>query len=167
MVYRKLKFIILILLCGISYSSCGQEIRKTKPADSLIRDWGQTIKGNFNKPSGLVFDSAAMVPFYARYPGLRAYEAQVRVFYRKRNYSYAWFNKGKLIEQADNLSARVMNLQTDGIYQQVPYQKTLDSLMDEVHVKPGQTQLSVALELMLSSQYFLFSKLAFQGWMLR
>ena len=163
MVYGNLKFIILILLCGISLNSCGQDVKKITPADTLIKDWDKTIKGNFYKQSSLVFDSTEIVKFCDKYPDIKAYEAQIRIFYRKRNYSYAWFNKGLLIEQAGNLSTRVTNLQTDGIYKQVPYQKALDSLMDEVNAKPGQTKPSIFLELMLTSQYFMFSKLAFEG----
>ncbi len=163
MVYGNLKFIIPIIFCGISLSSCGQNVKKTTKADSLIKDWGKTIKGNFNKQSSLVFDSAEVVKFYDKYPDIKAYEAQIRIFYRKRNYSYAWFSKDLLIEQAGNLSTRMTNLQTDGIYKQVPYQKALDSLIDEVNAKPVQTKPSIFLELMLTSQYFVFSKLAFEG----
>jgi murein L,D-transpeptidase YcbB/YkuD len=163
MVYRNLKFIILVIIAGISLSSCGRYVKKTTLADSLVKDWGKTIKGNFTKQSGLVFDSSEIVKFYDKYPDIKAYEAQIRVFYRKRNYSYAWFNNGSLIEQAGNLSTRMTDLQTDGVYKQVPYQNALDSLIDEVNAKPDQTKPSVALELMLTSQYFVFSKLAFEG----
>ena len=163
MVYKNLRFIIPILFCGFLVSSCGQKLKTATKADSINKDWDNTIKGNFIKPSSLVFDSSEVVKFYGKYPGIKKYEAQIRAFYRKRNYSYAWFNKGLLIEQAGNLTTRITDLQTDGIYKQVPYQQALDSLMDEANAKPGQTKPPIFLELMLTSQYFAFSMLAFEG----
>lgn len=163
MTYGILKINILVMLCSILISSCGQEVKKITQSDSLIKDWDKTIKGNFNKQSSLVFDSTEVIDFYSKYPDIKAYEAQIRVFYRKRNYSFAWFSKDKLIEQAGNLSMRMANLETDGIYKLVPYQKALDSLIDEVKTKSNRTSPSIFLELMLTSQYFEFSKLAFEG----
>ena len=163
MTYGILKINILVILCSVLISSCGQEVKKITQSDSLIKDWDKTIKGNFNKQSSLVFDSTEVINFYNKYPDIKAYEAQIRVFYRKRNYSFAWFSKDKLIEQAGNLSMRMANLETDGIYKLVPYQKALDSLIDEVKTKSNRTSPSIFLELMLTSQYFEFSKLAFEG----
>jgi murein L,D-transpeptidase YcbB/YkuD len=163
MVYENLRFIIPILFCGFSLSSCGQNLKMTTKADSINKDWDNTIKGNFIKQSSLVFDSSEVVEFYGKYPGIKKYEPQIRAFYRKRNYSYAWFNKGLLIEQAGNLTTRITDLQTDGIYKQIPYQQALDSLMEEANAKPGQTKPPIFLELMLTSQYFAFSMLAFEG----
>ena len=154
---------ILIVLCCIALSSCGQHEKKMPLADPVVKDWDRTIKGNFNKQSDRVFDSAEVVKFYNKYPDIKGHEAQIRVFYRKRNYSYAWFSNNTLIEQAGNLSIRMANLQSDGIYKQVPYQNALDSLIDEARTQTGQTVPSVFLELMLTSQYFEFSKLAFEG----
>jgi murein L,D-transpeptidase YcbB/YkuD len=66
-----------------------------------------------------------------------------------------------LIEQAGNLADRVGNLQNEGIYKAAPYPKVLDSLIFAPNSKSSKPNIET--ELMLTAQYFVFSKLAFQG----
>jgi murein L,D-transpeptidase YcbB/YkuD len=147
---------------SFSLSSCGQQKEKVNQADSLVKAWNQTIPGNFSSQSSVTYDSTEMASFFKRYPDLSQYADQIRNFYRKRNYAYAWFENGKLIEQAENLSNRLMNLQNEGVYKQIAYQKALDSLLYGLNVKTKKKP-DVILELMLTSQYFAFSKLAWDG----
>jgi len=110
-----------------------------------------------------VFDSTRVAGFYQRYPGLAGSKDQLLDFYRARKYAYAWFEEGLLTEQSGNLLGRLMNLPADGVYQTIPYQKALDSLLDAVRGQENQQHSDLTLELMLTAQYFIFSKLAWQG----
>jgi murein L,D-transpeptidase YcbB/YkuD len=85
------------------------------------------------------------------------------VFYSKRKFAYAWYANGQLIEQAGNLSDRLTNLQSEGIYKATPYPKSLDSLVFEARPKDQGIKPNISSELMLTAQYFVFSKLVFQG----
>lgn len=155
-----LKYVFFIALLCNSLISCGQQVSKTDRADSLSRAWDKTIRGNFSGQSKLVFDSLAIGLFFEKYPQMKSYKLQVQDFYSERKFAYAWFDGGSLIEQAGNLTNRVMNLKNDGLYRIIPYQKELDSL---VNLQNGQKQSAISLEIMLTAQYFAFSKLAWGG----
>jgi murein L,D-transpeptidase YcbB/YkuD len=157
----KLKVGLLLLMAGFSLNSCSQEVKKSTPADSLKKAWDQTIPGNFSTQSKVVLDSTQIAVFLKHYPGLREFAKDLIGFYSKRQFAYAWYEDGKIIEQAGNLTNRVLNLQNEGLYKVTPYQAQLDSLFynaDTLKNKPN-TQL----ELMLTAQYFVFSKLAWKG----
>jgi murein L,D-transpeptidase YcbB/YkuD len=159
--YKRYIFLLLIIT-GCSLNGCGQAIKRQVKTDTLVREWNQTIPGNFSGQTKFIMDSTRLDAFFKIYPELQNYAGRVRDFYRKRNYALAWFDDGRLIEQADNLSNRVMNLQTDGIYKTVPYQNVLDSLLHGED-KPNKNQPDIRLELMLTTQYFVFAKLAWGG----
>jgi len=153
---------LILLLSGISLSSCSQQpVKKTIPTDPVAKDWNQTIPGSFSGQSKTVFDSTQLTSFIRHYPEFKSYADEITSFYRKRNYAYAWFDKGLLIEQAGNLSNRISNLKSEGVYKVLPYQNVLDSLIYSINTDKKQS--NIALELMLTSQYFVFSKLAWQG----
>ncbi|WP_094572985.1 L,D-transpeptidase family protein [Mucilaginibacter xinganensis] len=154
-----LKSILFFVLASVSLSSCGQGEKKTNPVDSLKKSWSQTIPGNFSDQSKAIFDSTELVSFIKNYPDFKPYTADIGDFYKRRKYSYAWFNDGVLIEQAGNLFSRVSNLQDEGVYKSAPYQKVLDSLV----YNSKKEGTDVQLELMLTAQYFVFSKLAWNG----
>jgi murein L,D-transpeptidase YcbB/YkuD len=155
-----LQYIIFLGFLTNALVSCGQQVRKTDRADSLAKAWDKTIPGNFSGQSKTVFDSSAIARFFTQYPEVSAYKVQLQSFYSNRKFAYAWFEEGTLIEQAGNLSNRVMNLQKDGVYTSIPYHKEFDSLLN---VQADQKQPDIHLELMLTAQYFAFSKLAWGG----
>lgn len=134
-------------------------------ADSLkkkaAKEWSKTIPGSFSDQTEAVFDSTLLVTFVKTHPAFEPYVKDISLFYSKRKFAYAWYNKGKLIEQAGNLADRVGNLQNEGIYKAIPYPKVLDSLIFAPNSKI--TKPNIETELMLTAQYFVFSKLAFQG----
>ncbi len=156
-------FVLLALISCFSLNSCSQQPKKAKLRDTLARAWDQTIPGNFSAQSKSIFDSTAITTFLRKYPDIKIYSNEIRNFYSKRNYSYAWFDRGLLLEQAGNLANRTKNLENDGVYKKIPYQQSLDSLLSEVNVKTTKKQPDVTLELMLTAQYFAFSKLAWDG----
>jgi murein L,D-transpeptidase YcbB/YkuD len=165
----KPQYIILFILSVLALSSCNNPTKKHKlsKADSLkkkmVKEWTKTIPGNFSDQTELVFDSTRITAFLQNHPALVPYEQDLRNFYRKRKFAYAWYEKGTLIEQAGNLNDRLMNLQNEGIYKGIPYQKNLDSLIFDSHSKTKVKKPDIGTELMLTAQYFAFSKLAFRG----
>lgn len=162
-------YIVVFILSILAFNACKNSTKKhnQSKADSLkkkmAKAWTKTIPGNFSTQTELVFDSTRIATFLQTHPELVPYEKDLRNFYRKRKFAYAWYEKGILIEQAGNLNDRLMNLQNEGVYKAIPYQKNLDSLIFDGHAKAKTKKPDVNTELMLTSQYFAFSKLAFQG----
>lgn len=154
---------LLSLIYSITLLSCRQQVKPSKQVDSLVQDMDKTIPGNFTQHSADFFDSTQLTPFFKKYPALKVYAGDVTNFYQKRKYSYAWFEKGSLIEQAGNLTNRVMNLDNDGIYKKAPYTKALDSLLDGLNTKTTSKQPRTDVELMLTSQYFRLANLIWHG----
>lgn len=165
----KPQYIIVLALSVLVLSNCKNNTKKqlVSKADSLkkkmTREWTKTIPGNFSDQTELVFDSTRIAAFLQSHPALVPYEQDLRSFYRKRKFAYAWYEKGALIEQAGNLNDRLMNLQNEGLYKGIPYQKDLDSLIFDSHAKTKAKKPDVGTELMLTAQYFAFSKVAFRG----
>lgn len=162
-----LRFLCLILLLSVSVhlQSCRQnEKKKQQPNKEAIKkralkDWNKTIPGSFKAEQELFFDTLNINSFLVDYPLLAEYEPSIRKFYSGRNFAYAWYGKDGLIEQAGNLTERVRNLPEEGITTPIPYLAVLDSMLyDKVDKKPNLT-----LEMMLTAQYFVFAKLAWQG----
>ncbi|WDF81078.1 L,D-transpeptidase family protein [Mucilaginibacter sp. KACC 22773] len=153
---------LLYIPLGCNHSS--KSGRQSK-ADSLkrkaVKEWNKTIPGNFSDQTDAIFDSTLLATFVKTHPAFEPYVKDISLFYSKRKFAYAWYNKGKLIEQAGNLADRVGNLQNEGIYKATPYPKVLDSLIFAPNSKSSKPNIET--ELMLTAQYFVFSKLAFQG----
>jgi murein L,D-transpeptidase YcbB/YkuD len=151
------------MLLSAALVGCGQQAKKTVSVDSVAREWDKTIPGNFSAQSKLTFDSTQIDVFLSRYPAFTAYSSSMQSFYRQRNYAYAWFEKGRLIEQAGNLLNRVRNMQNDGVYKKAPYLTKVDSLLAGQANPDEAPSVDPTLELMLTAQYFAFSKLAWDG----
>jgi murein L,D-transpeptidase YcbB/YkuD len=159
--YEYTFIIIIALLISVSTSGCSQDVKKTPPTDTSSRAWDKTIPGNFSSQTAAVFDSTQLITFLTQYPKFNEFGDNIKSFYRKRDFAYAWYDKGVIIEQAGNLTNRVLNIQNEGVSGGAPYKQQLDSLfykVNAVNAKPD-----IQLELMLTSQYFVFSKVAWEG----
>jgi murein L,D-transpeptidase YcbB/YkuD len=155
----RLLFTVLLLS---ALPACSQlRPAAVKRPDTANRKWDQTIPGNFSGQTQATFDSTQLTVFLNRYPAFKSYTKAIRTFYSHRNYAYAWFESGRLIEQASNLANRVLNFQHEGLTQHPPYQAKLDSLM--FAEEPINKRADTELELMLTAQYFAFSSLAWTG----
>ena len=149
------------LLVGVSLSACSQESKKTRPdaANQLHSVKFITI----SQQSELILDSSEITSFFARYPYAAPYERDIRNFYSKRHNAYAWFEPKGIIEQVATLSNRLHNLEAEGVYRRFPYQTRLDSLLDQQAVSAPAETKDAELELLLTSAYFMYSKLVWQG----
>ena len=111
----------------------------------------------------LRIDGARFVDFFRRYPLMSDYQENLKSFYAKRRYTYAWFERNHLVEQATIWSNRLLNVEAEGVYKHFPYQKKLDSLLDNVKVKANIKTPDLDLELLLTCSYFEYSKLVWNG----
>jgi murein L,D-transpeptidase YcbB/YkuD len=146
-----LKYCVLLpILCWCFQNSFAQQVKK--PSFPLPTN-----------NSGTSFDSIQISQFFKKYPAVKSYARQTFNFYRQRKYTYAWFANGTLIKQANNLSSRMMDLQNDGVFKNIPYKKTLDSLLNSTNNKTDKKLPDITFELLLTSQYFFFAELAWQG----
>lgn len=161
MKYPSINYKLTFLLCSISLVTCGQPAVNKTSIDDGQKNWEQSIKGSFSKQVALTFDSLEIEHFFKLYPLIKEVKNDVYTFYNGRKYAFAWFENGKTIEQAGNLYNRVINLEEEGIYQTIPYRKELDSLFYEV--SENNNKPNINLELMLTAQYFAFSKLSWEG----
>jgi hypothetical protein len=139
-----------------SLVSCGQIAPKSSAKDNSSIHQNKTIPGNS-------FDSLQTESFFKKYPFLKATESQMTDFYSKRNFAYVWFDKGVLIEQAGNLASRILNFKSDGLDKSPPYHRVLDSLLNETDLDSKDNGLETQLDIMLTAQYFYFSKAAYEG----
>jgi len=156
-IYIKSLFLILfnlsfsLLGCGQSGNNNGNTTEKQSvKVDSAI--YGQ-----------IGFDSLQLHTFLQDYPKLKRYEVELWKFYRKRNFTYVWFDRVGLIEQAGNLTNRILNLEDEGVYKKLAYVRELDSLVHQPIVEHHQTKPNIKLELLLTGEYFVFADLAWQG----
>ncbi len=153
-----IKYVFPFLLSCISFSSCAQPHKEETPQDIAQENWDLSIQGSFVEHNELILDSIEISAFFKKYPQLKNVEDDLLLFYSGRNYAYAWFDDGKLIEQANNLYNRIINLENEGVYSKIPYQHTLDSLFNLSGIKQ-QKKPNISLELMLTADYFVFSQL--------
>ena len=171
MLNRRIKYYTFLIITGISILfSCRQNPKHpVSRADSIkkkiVKEWNKTIPGSFSDQTKAVFDSLQINIFLKKYPAFDPYAKDINLFYSKRKFAYAWYASNTLIEQAGNLVDRLNNLQNEGIYRAIPYPKSLDSLVFDAHPKAttAKAKTNITTELMLTAQYFVFSKLAFQG----
>lgn len=133
----------------------------TLPTHTYQRD--VSIPGNFSTQSTLKFDSTAIPIFIKTFPELYPYKKNIEAFYQSRNFSYAWFDRAGLIEQAGNLYNRLNNLSEEGLSVTVPYALAFRKMMEEDTLIASSTDARTTLELMLSAQYFFYAKHVWAG----
>ena len=139
-----LLIVLIILSLGCNLNAKRKQLSKT---DSLkkkaVKEWNKTIAGSFSDQTVMAFDSAQLTAFIEKYPAFKPNAGDISLFYSKRKFTYAWYNKGQLIEQAGNLYDRLTNLQNEGIFKAIPYPKPLDSLVFEAHPKDGKAKANI------------------------
>ena len=136
-------------------------------ADSLIKKdqniWNRNIPGSFSTQTKSRFDSLEIGRFLKRYPKFFQFEESIRIFYDHRKMAFAWFDSKGLIEQAGNLTDRVMNLRNGGLANDIPYFQPLDSLMYSSNSNKFSGANKISLELMLTAHYFALSERVSSG----
>jgi murein L,D-transpeptidase YcbB/YkuD len=105
-----------------------------------------------------VFDSAAVAPFFTKFPKLKVYQKQVVEIYQKQRYNYLWFDKQGKKEITDALYSRINNIGKEGIQTSVPYKTIFDDLYQSHSEKPN-----LEMELFLTTYFFYYTNKVIQG----
>ena len=116
----------------------------------FVRFFGSTTK--------VRFENYEIDKFLKQYPKFLPFEENIQIFYKQRKMAYAWFDQKGLIEQADNLYNRVSNLDPQNS-EEIPYQNSLDSLMNPDLPSKFAGAQKIKLELMLTAQYCVLSEI--------
>jgi murein L,D-transpeptidase YcbB/YkuD len=116
------------------------------------------IAGNFNTPSNFVFDSTAIPMFLQTYPAFSPFKFELQIFYRKRNFAYAWHLPAGLIEQSYILYNNILQTEDNGLFQDIPYADVYKKMMEE-----NNNENLIFRELMLTSQYLNYAKQVLTG----
>lgn len=160
--YVTICFIFTLTGCGQNHTSNSSKMPGNTLKDSAISELKKTVPGNFSSQSELIFDSTYLSQFFQNYPAFNTYRASVQKFYRSRNFTYAWFDNEGLIEQAGNITNKFLNLEQEGIPQQLPYHQEFDSLLAETN-QEASVNPDPKTELMLTAGYFAFARTAWEG----
>ena len=165
----RLPLIILCMLLIIVQTACHNNEKKPSPGntDSTITKQKQmqdaSIPGGFSNQTVLHFDSNAIQLFLKRYPAFKKFENDLHSFYRQRKYAYAWYDNNGLIEQAGNLYNRIININEEGLPDKFAYRDSFAVVMDSLQSMADNIEPSIPAELMLTSQYFSYAQIAWQG----
>lgn len=123
----------------------------------------QAVAGNFSHQRELKFDSTELQRFLTQYPRFAEYAYDLRNFYSKRNFAYAWYDHQGLIEQAGSLFNRIEHIHREGINVQLPYVDKFTAMMDDRDSLLRKDPVNADAELMLTAQYFSFARHVWQG----
>ncbi|MBN8676479.1 MAG: L,D-transpeptidase family protein [Chitinophagales bacterium] len=152
--------ILFLDSCGGATSNGQQPVDSTAKRKEVI---DISIPGGFSDQVQLHFDSTLLPAFLQHYPAFSTFKNELEIFYSKRGYAYAWYDKNGLIEQAGNLFNRIMNISDDGLPDKMPYRDSFRVTMDSLqHIDNTKTP-HAETELMLTAQYFAYAKIAWQG----
>ncbi len=148
--------IIATLLLSACLFGCQNKKKKEVQIDQSI-----TRKNAFNN---LFLDSNQVNRFLAANPDYVTYEQQLKDFYKRRNYEYAWFDTSGLAEQATNfvnlLSTTIADLNDSSLYSKkmmTQYNAFFTDSTEHLERSPLQT------ELFLTGQFFKYASRVYKG----
>lgn len=119
-------------------------------------------EGSFNAASGISFDSGQIQKFLNEKPLFKEFSKEFDTFYRINNYNYAWYDKGGLVATSGALISSIENVDQEGVTTQIPYKDTLEQMLHNP-VNGGNNAPDINIELMLTAQYFYYSKKIWAG----
>lgn len=116
--------------------------------------------------SDLFTDSVSLETFIQQNKGYIKFEKEIIKFYKKRNYSYAWFSEDGISEQAQHFVNMFNNYSTT-LRDNTLKNDWLDSLVhvfrDEGFSLKEDHELIEKTELTLTAHFFVFSQNAYEG----
>lgn len=154
---------LLLASLGVLVIACNTRKENVKSASPQPKQVvAADLAGSFSAQTSLKLDSASVESFFVLYPSVAPFEADIRLFYSRRHFAFAWFDPKGEIEQAGNLYNRIQNLPDEGLAnRRVPYLSSLDSLMNDPDTKEHKTRLEK--ELLLTASYFYFAQSVWGG----
>ncbi len=154
---------IVFLFTGIAFANCKSQVKTVIATNDSIpkataKEMG--IPGSFSAQTKIKFDSAIIKSFLDSFPKFKAFQKDIVGFYKGRNYAYAWYDDKGMIEPANNLYNRILNISDEGIPDSVPYKTAFSALME---TEEGSDKIAPTVELMLTSQYLAYAKNVWVG----
>ncbi len=148
---------ILIVCCSNDNHKQTKECNHIQPAGRIP---DLSIPGSFIKTNEIILDSNDIVKFIDSFPKFKTISTELNIFYKKRKYALAWFDKSEMTEPAQHLYNSVINIQSDGLPDKILYKEKLILLKEGYEVDPIKKN---QLEIMLTAQYLSYAKLAWNG----
>lgn len=155
-----MKIRLLILSCFFFLVACNNEV---KEKNKQLTDTTAALKGSFHVSPDLSFDSLELDSFLQQRPDFEAFKDDFKQFYKLHDYHYVWYDKSGIIESAHNLISRVQTQEDEGVFQSLPYREEFLRMITLEADKSKQEQPTIAVELMLTAQYFNYAKNSWGG----
>ncbi|MFT3912317.1 MAG: L,D-transpeptidase family protein [Ferruginibacter sp.] len=155
--------IALFLFTSTILIYCNQDSKPKKEKErTVVKDVPKdiSIAGSFSPQTSLVFDSSYINIFIDSFPVFKSLKTQIDTFYKKRNFSFAWYDNNGMIEPADNLYNHILNISEEGLKDSFAYKTQLSNLMD---MEGNNKKPSPMLDLMLTAQYLDYAKKVWSG----
>ena len=115
-----------------------------------------------NDSSNLMLKEAKIASFFKLHPENKTIQENVFLFYKKRNYAYAWFTKNGMTEAVLNFQNQLQNYKYN--FQDNDLNSAeIDKLIDSKNETENDAIQKEKLELLLTITYFKYAKKAFGG----
>ena len=152
--------IFLTSIFAVTFGGCQEISRQT--LQPVTRDTSINARNSFTE---LFFDSSALEKFTTAQRLYDSVAKQMKTFYAGRNYQYAWFFEEGMADYATafvNLTDDYINYSEDSSLYNVSLHQCMDSIRNAEHFD-AQNPIVLRTELLLTTQFFRYSKRAFQG----
>ena len=134
--------LLLMLIVG-----CKKEVSNINSKDAL---------------NNLTLDETSIISFFKKKPENENIQNSVLLFYKNRNYNYAWFSQEGMTESVLNFQNQLQNYSND--FQDKSFNSSeLDVLIDSKNQTETNPKERENLELLLTTTYFKYAQKAFGG----
>ncbi len=150
-------FVTLTCLYALSFINCKSNAKQKDALVSSKKNNKEAV-GNLYE-NAEKFDSLGIDNFLDKYPKFNSIKMELDSFYYDRQYSFVWHYNKIINPQYANLYNHLKNIADDGKNNQLPYLNEFKLILDH---KKSETK-NIELELMLSAQYFNYTKTVWTG----
>ncbi|MFI5172586.1 MAG: murein L,D-transpeptidase [Chitinophagales bacterium] len=158
----KIKRFILISLVGASFLSCKKN--RQQPEEMMSADSVVVIQKVFEP---FTVDSIAINGFIKDHPMFSFHADEIHAFYKNRGGKSAWFNEYGIVEQGGLFMNLLENFDEEGIKDSVIYYSDLQKkyliVSDPAYNYTGSIEKTRSLELMLTSEFFIYAQKVWFG----
>lgn len=157
------KFGLFFTTALVLFSACNPAERKAnKNPVAADAEEKPVVEGSFNASSGISFDSGQIQKFLNEKPLFKEFKKEFDTFYRANNYHFAWYDQSGLVPTSGALISSIENVGQEGVRADIPYKDMLQQMLHNPvdGVKSGP---DINTELMLTAQYFYYSKKIWTG----
>ncbi|WP_310556308.1 L,D-transpeptidase family protein [Flavobacterium sp.] len=149
-----MKIIAKIILIFLFFISCKKE---NKAIVSTIKTQNYT---------DLFLSESVIESFFKTNSENETVVNEVNLFYKNRNFQYAWFNKKGMTQAVPNFQNQLLNYSND--FEDKTFNNAqLDTLVTMIKTNPNQNEINIKqrekLELILTTTFFKYSQKAFSG----